>query len=460
MWVHLMIRISLSARLVLSLFCFLVFAMAPASLKAAVFNPQSFTLSNGLTIHVVENPLAPVVHHMIWYRVGAMDEATGKTGLAHYLEHLMFKGTPSVPHGAFSKAVAAHGGQDNAFTSYDYTAYHQTIASTQLGLVMQMEADRMRNLVLDPALIEPERQVVLAERQQRTDNNPRGRFMEEVRKILYLHHPYGRPVIGFEEDIKALRLQDIKAFYKKWYKPANAVVIISGDVNLPEVKRLAAGTYGRLPKSKLTQSAQHAASLRRGEARFRLEEDGVTDPLLQLYYPAPTYGQPGTLNPYAVELLVEILSAGEIGLLSKSLVVDQKIASVVEVDFDPVGRGQNFLAISLIPMPGQDLSAAELSLRQKLKELAATSITDAEITGAKLRMSRAAILARDSLSLPGHVYGQYLTAGLTVLDAESWPERIKAVKPSDIQKALQEIFGQDPYLTAMLLPRRPEGALP
>ena len=220
----------------------------PGAARAAVFYPTSFTLANGLEVVVVPNHLAPVVSQMVWYKVGAADEVAGKNGLAHYLEHLMFRGTANVPPDEFSRSIAEQGGMDNAFTSYDYTAYFEEVASDRLPMVMQMEADRMQNLRILPETAGPELHVVLDERQQRTDNNPEGRFIEKLDHKFMPQYPYGRPVIGWKNEIEKLSVSDARIFYKNHYAPNNAVVVISGDVKVEDVMRLAAATYGRLPR--------------------------------------------------------------------------------------------------------------------------------------------------------------------------------------------------------------------
>ncbi len=233
----------------LSRFLFvLILLTAPVAARAAVFYPTSFTLANGLQIIVVPNHLAPAVTQMVWYKVGSADEHSGKTGLAHYLEHLMFRGTDNVAPGEFSKMIALQGGNDNAFTSYDYTSFHETVAADRLPMIMQMEADRMQNLRITPETATPELSVVLDERQQRTDNNPEGKFGEKTRHLLMPHYPYGVPVIGWKNEIEKLTASDAQSFYARHYAPNNAVVVISGDVMPDEVMRLAASIYGQVPR--------------------------------------------------------------------------------------------------------------------------------------------------------------------------------------------------------------------
>lgn len=220
----------------------------PARGWAQIFDPDTFTLDNGMQVVVISNHRAPVVRHMAWYKVGAADEAPGETGIAHLLEHLMFKGTHNTPPGEFSAQVARNGGQENAFTSYDYTAYFQTIARDRLEMVMRMEADRMTNLVISEAQVAPERNVVLEERRSRTDNNPSAQLREQVSAALYLNYPYRRPIIGWEHEIRALDVDRILAFYKRYYAPNNAVLVVEGDITAEELKPLAEKYYGAIPR--------------------------------------------------------------------------------------------------------------------------------------------------------------------------------------------------------------------
>ncbi|TAN52986.1 MAG: insulinase family protein, partial [Rhodospirillales bacterium] len=226
---------------------FLILLLAPLSSRAGVFNPQSFMLANGLQVVVIENHRSPIVSHMVWYKVGDADAPQGLSGMPHLLEHLMFKGTPTVGPAQFSKIVARNGGRDNAFTGSDFTAYYQNIAADRLELVMKMEADRMANLILDPKLIDTERKVVLEERRSRTDNDPAARLREKMGALQYDRHPYRNPVIGWESDIRAIAPGDLGAFYRQWYAPNNAILIVAGDVTVDKVKRLAETYYGPLP---------------------------------------------------------------------------------------------------------------------------------------------------------------------------------------------------------------------
>ena len=278
--------------------------------RAAVFYPSNFTLSNGLQVVVVPNRLAPVVSQMVWYKVGSADEAAGKTGLAHYLEHLMFRGTENVAPGEFSKIIAGQGGQDNAFTSRDYTAYYEEVAADRLSMIMQMEADRMQNLRLTSETAEPELQVILGERQQRTGNSPDGRFVEKLQSKFMPHHPYGRPIIGWKKDVEKLSAADARKFYEAYYAPNNAIVVISGDVKVEDVMSLAAATYGRVPKRDVPARRDLGPAPLPQEQDFTFKDARVEQPEVVWRFAAPSYATQKDDAAYAYEVLAEVLDGG------------------------------------------------------------------------------------------------------------------------------------------------------
>jgi zinc protease len=271
--------------------------------KAAVFYPPNFTLSNGLEVVVVPNHMAPVVSQMVWYKVGAADEERGRMGLAHYLEHLMFRGTANIPPDEFSKLIAAQGGEDNAFTSYDYTAYFEQVAADRLPMIMHMEADRMQNLRITPETASPELHVVLDERQQRTDNDPGGRFTEKFDHLFMPHYAYGRPVIGWKKEIEKLTAADAEKFYAAHYAPNNAVVVISGDVSVEEVMRLAAATYGSIPRLTVADRKDPGTAPQPEMHDFTMKDAGVEQPQILWRFAVPSYATQKDAQAYAYEVL-------------------------------------------------------------------------------------------------------------------------------------------------------------
>ncbi len=278
--------------------------MLPAvSVSAAVFSPKTFTLDNGLQVVVIENHRAPIVMQMLWYRVGAADEEPGESGLAHFLEHLLFKGTKTVKPGEFSRTIARIGGRDNAFTSYDFTAYFQRVAAHELETIMRLEADRMQNLVLTDEVVLPERDVVLEERRSRTDNSPAAQLREQVRRALYLNHPYGRPVIGWMSEIQQLTTENALAFYRKHYAPNNAMLIIAGDTTLEKVRALAEKYYGPIPRRAVPERVRPKEPPHRAARRVVLENERVTLPAWSRTHLAPSYGADEKGTGYALEVL-------------------------------------------------------------------------------------------------------------------------------------------------------------
>jgi zinc protease len=422
--------------------------------RAAVFYPTDFTLSNGLQVVVVPNHLAPVVTQMVWYKVGATDEEPGRNGLAHYLEHLMFRGTKTIPPDEFSRIVAAQGGEDNAFTSYDYTAFYEEVASDRLPMIMQMEADRMAKLRITPDTAIPELKVVLDERQQRTDNDPQGRFVEKLDNKYQPHYPYGRPVIGWKHEIEKLNTVDAERFYNAHYAPNNAVVIISGDVRVEDVMRLAAATYGRLPRRDVAARLPVPAPSLPATHDFSMTDAGVDQPEIIWRLGAPSYSSQTHDEAYAYEVLAEALDGGEIGLLYRRLVSRQGIASGVETSYDPDARGVTSFTIGATPAPGKPAKLVAHALRTMVSDLAAEGLSAEDVDSAKKRLKRSAIFAREGLMMPGYAFGMALTTGHSVADVEAWPDRIDAVTTDQVNAALRALAATSYETMGMLLPDR------
>jgi len=451
------IRGFFSARACLILIGILFFSDVPA--RAAVFHPDTFTLANGLQVVVVQNRLSPAVSQMVWYKAGAADEIAGHTGLAHYLEHLMFKGTPNIPAGAFSRIVAEMGGNDNAFTGHDSTAYYETVAADKLGAIMQMEADRMQNLRITPETASTELQVVLSERQERTGNSPQGLFQEKVRSVLFPRHPYGRPVIGLQEDIARATVEDAREFYEHYNAPNNAIVVISGNVELGDVMRLAAGTFGCVPQRSVPARAGFPALSLPLEQRVEMKDARVQQAHVQVHVVVPSYATQKGREAYALEVLAEALGGGEVGILYKELVLRQKVASGFDVNYDPQMRGPSDFTLIATPQPGKTIEELESALDGALRRLASQGIDGATIAAARGRLSRAAVFARDSLTAPGKVFGDALTTGGSVEDVEKWPSRIRRIGPKDVNAALRKFVRNPHRVTGVLMPVFNEGAV-
>lgn len=429
----------------------------PAAAK--VYNPTTYTLANGLRIIVVPNHRAPVVHQMLWYRVGAADEELGKSGLAHYLEHLMFKGTPSLAAGAYSKALALQGGNDNAFTSHDYTAYFATVPVAYLPQLMWMEADRMRNLTLTAAVARPELAVVLAERRQRTDDDPQGRFSEKMQREVFGDHPYGRPVIGWRQEVEAMTDVTATEFYKQWYAPNNAILIVSGDVSPQQVAALAAATFGRLTTQALPARRDLSAIAvpHHAAASITVKDPDVQQPLLERIYVAPSYHSGRNKAAYALEVLEEILDGGEVGRMYRQLVVQQKLATGVDAGYTPSTRDRAEFTVALALAAGVDHERANGALDHLLQDIVKHGVTQTEVNQAIKRLQRQSIFARDSLMAPGYAFGVTLATGGTIADVENWPARIGAVTRAEVNNAARRLFAHADDVTGYLLPADGKG---
>lgn len=435
-------------------------ALAIPAARAEIFNPETFTLANGMKVVVVTNERAPVVSHMVWYKVGSADEPPGKSGIAHVLEHLMFKGTDELEPGEFSRTIARNGGRDNAFTSYDYTGYFQNIARDRLELVMSMEADRMTDLRLTPEITAPEVKVVMEERRQRTDNDPSARLREQLWAMLFVHHPYGTPIIGWMHEIEDLDHEDALAFYKDWYAPNNAVLVVSGDVTAEELKPLAEATYGKIPVGKVPERVRTEEPPTEGERRIVLRDEQVQQPSWQRMWKAPSYNAGATEHAYPLQVLQTVMSGGATARLYKNLVVEDKKAAGVSMWYSPTSYDLGTIGIGATPLPGGDVEEMETAIEEEVARLLRDGVTEEEVKSAKKRMVREAIFARDSLQGPAYIFGLGLTTGQTVEDVEAWPERIAAVTAEQVNEAARAVLAQDGHVTGVLLPQQQTAELP
>ncbi|MBK6896859.1 MAG: insulinase family protein [Alphaproteobacteria bacterium] len=426
-----------------------------------VFNAKTFTLANGLQGVVVENHSAPVITHMVWYRVGAADEVAGKSGIAHFLEHLMFKGQSypgllTLKPGEFSKMVRSLGGQDNAFTAQDYTAYFQTIASKHLETVMKMEAGRMRGLNLPKAEVDAERLVILEERRQRVDNDPRAQFDEQFSEVLFANHPYRKPVIGWFHEMEGLTWEDATSFYKKWYAPNNAFLIVSGDVTVEQVKALAEKTYGLIPRTEVPERKRTVSPPFIGRTSVTMAHEVIKEPVFLREYRVPSARQ-NLKDSLALQVLEEIMDGGPTSRLYKSLVVEKKIASSVGLSYNSYSWDDSTLSLSAVPMEGLSLKQAEEALDTELRALIKDGVTPQELKDAVLRLQAEAIYARDSVAGPAMVIGYTLVTGVSLEDLETWPQQIESVTAQQVQDVAARFLNPDkptptPYVNGTLTP--------
>ncbi len=418
----------------------LAVALAGPSYAAAT-GPKiaDFTLKNGLELVVIPDHRAPVVTHMIWYRVGAADEVPGKSGLAHFLEHLMFKGTSKHPAGEFSKVVANMGGRENAFTTDDYTGYFQRVPRDQLKTVMSFEADRMTGLVLTDEVVLPEREVILEERNQRIENNPRARLGIQVDAALFLNSPYGKPTIGWRSEMENLTRDDAIAFYHRFYAPNNAVVVIAGDVEPQEALRFAEETYGKLaPNPKLAPRHRPKEPPPVAARTVTLADARVEQPSIQRAYLVPSFttAKPGEFE--ALELLAHILGSGTNSRLYKELVVARMHAVNVGAWYDSSALDMSKFGVYGAPRPGVTLPQLEKEIDAVIAHVVDKGVTADELERSKTRLIADAVYAHDSQASMARWYGSALMTGATVHDVARWPDRIRAVTAEQIQRAARQ----------------------
>ena len=432
----------------------LIFAAGIGGAKSQQFASESFTLGNGLQVVVLPNHRVPAVTQMVWYKVGAADDPRGRSGLAHFLEHLMFKGTRAHPPGVFNTLIAQNGGRDNAFTSEDYTGYHETVAREQLDLVMRLEADRMTGLVLDDNAVLPEREVVLEERRTRIDNDPAALLREQLYANLFLNDSSRLPTIGWESEIRKLGTADALAFYREWYMPNNAVLIVAGDADPAEVRRLAEKNFGPLPAGIPPQRLRLEEPEHRAPVRLEMKHPRAAQPSWRRYYVAPSYRSGATQHAYALQVLAEILGSGVGSRLYQTLVLKDGIALSVNTDYSPSALGMTTFAVSATPKLGKSVADLEKAIDRELHRVIELGIEPDELRRAVQRMQAAAVYARDSLAGPANIVGGALAIGRTLADVAAWPDRIGLVTPADIQAAARAVLVERNSATGILLPER------
>lgn len=410
-------------------------------------NLESFTLDNGLQLVVIPDRRAPVATHMIWYKVGSADEPEGQSGVAHFLEHLMFKGTTNNPDGAFSKMIAERGGRENAFTSYDYTGYFQRVAKEHLPLMMSLEADRMENLVLSDEVVGPERDVVLEERRSRVDSEPGSQLREAMNAVLFVNHPYGSPIIGWQSEIEALNKDAAIAFYDRFYTPNNAIVVVAGDVDPEDVYQLARETYG-----KVDRRAEPGVRMRpmepplSGERRVSVSDPRVRQESISLTWIVPSQATGDGVVPEALDILAYILGEGPSSRLHKALVLEKEAAVGAGAYYQSSALDQGRFGIYSSPAPGYTLDDMERFVSEQLDLLLEDGVTDEEVRKAQRSMIASAIYAQDSQSGLARLFGSALTSGQTVEDVQTWPSQVRSVTATDVIAAAREYLKSAPVV--------------
>ena len=411
-----------------------------------------FALQNGMQVVVIPDHRAPVVTQMLWFKVGAIDDAPGVSGLAHFFEHMMFRGTAKVPGDLYAQTIAKNGGDNNAFTTHDYTAFYEQIASDRLKLAMDLEADRMANLDLSDNNVATERDVVMEERRMRVDNNPQALLGEQMEAALHLSHPYGRPVIGWADEIRHIDKASAQDFYKHHYAPNNATLIVAGDVTPDQVRTLAQSEYGKLAARDLQPRAEFTEPPRLAETRLTVVRPDAKVPIFQRVYRVPSYAQAAPGRAEGLETLAQVMGGDQTAALYRILVEDKKLASDAGASYDGYVRDGGEFTVYAVPRPGVSLETLERAVDQVIAGFAATPPAAQDLARAKTQLVASVTYRRDNQMSLATAYGTALMIGLTVDDVNAWPDRIRAVTPASVHDAVAALQRRD-AVTAYLLPR-------
>nr|WP_116298587.1 pitrilysin family protein [Cupriavidus taiwanensis] len=424
---------------------------APAG--ATAHGTTEYRLSNGLRLIVKEDHRAPTVAHQVWYRVGGIDEVSGTTGVAHMLEHMMFKGTPEVGVGEFSKQVAALGGRENAMTNRDFTMYYQQIGKQYLPKMMELEADRMANLVITKDEFEREMKVVMEERRLRTDDSARGTVYEQLLATVYTAAAYRHPVIGWMDDLVNMRVDDVKDWYRHWYVPNNATVIVTGDVRADEVRALAERYYGKLKPRALPARKDQEEPGQKGIKRIWVKAPAENQYMVMAYKVPRLRDVEKDVDPYALEVLAAVLNGYDNARLTRELVREQRLADDVNVGYDSINRGESLFVLDGTPATGHNTDEIERALRAEIQRIAREGVSPEELKRVKAQVVAGQIYKRDS------VFGQGMEIGVSEISEISWRQidrmldKIKAVTPAQVQAVAAKYFNDDNLTVATLVPQ-------
>ncbi|GHC67880.1 M16 family metallopeptidase [Limoniibacter endophyticus] len=418
---------------------------------------ETFTLENGLTIVVLPDKRIPFVTHMLWYKVGSADEPKGKSGIAHFFEHLMFKGTTNHKAGEFSQTVSAAGGSENAFTSTDYTAYYQIVPPQHLKTMMEFEADRMRNLVLSDEVVDTERSVILEERRMRVDNNPSAVLGEEVSATLFQNHPYRIPIIGWMQEIEQLNREDAIAFYNRYYEPNNATLVVAGDVDPQEVLKLAEETYGKIAKGPEIGPRLRPSEPQQDTRRtVTMRDDRITTPSFSTSWIVPAALKAENGEAEALDLLAEILGGGTLSRLQKKLVVEDQTASSAGASYDGLNLDYGTFSVNATPRGEESVEAMEKQVQAEVERIIESGPTQEELEAAKTRFTRGMVFARDSQIGMANTMGLIYSIGGNADDFFGWTDRVKKITAAQVQAVARKYLDYDRSVTAYLLPKPAE----
>jgi len=426
-------------------------------------NPHEYLLDNGLKLIVKQDHRSPVVVTQIWYKAGSIDEVNGVTGVAHVLEHMMFKGTEKVPNGEFSKRIAAAGGRENAFTSYDYTAYYQQLHKRSLPMAMELESDRMRNLILTEEEFSKEIKVVMEERRLRTDDQARALLYEKMMAMAYQSHPYKNPIIGWMDDLENMRVEDAQEWYDRWYAPNNAILVVVGDVDANEVLKLAQKNYGIIQKRSLLP-----INLRKpqteppqvGTKRITVKAPAELPYLIMGYHAPVIRNVTEDWEPYALEILEGVLDGNASARLNKSLVRENQIANSASAGYGAMARGPSIFFLSAVPRAGKTVVELEQALRGEIEKIIKEGVTEEELARVKAQVVASHVYQRDSIYSQAMQLGRLESMGLSFRDIDTILEKLKAVTAEQIRDVTKKYFNDDSLTVAVLDPQPLEKKLP
>ena len=414
-----------------------------------------FSLTNGMQVLVIPDHRAPVVTQMLWFKVGGVDDPPGISGLAHFFEHMMFRGTKAVPGDLYAQTIAKNGGEENAFTTHDFTAFYEQIASDRLKLAMDLEADRLANLDLSDNNVSTERDVVLEERRMRVENNPQALTTEQMSAALHLSHPYGRPVLGWPEEVRHIDRVSAQDFYKHHYAPNNATLIIAGDVTPDQVRVMAQSEYGKVAARPLQPRAEFAEPPRLTETRMNVVRPDVQVPLFLRSYRVPSYAQAAPGQAESFEALAQIMGGDQTAALYRILVEEKKLATDAGCSYDGYARDAAEFTLYAVPRPGVSLETLEKAVDEVIQGFTAAQAKPSDLVRAKTGLVASVTYRQDSQFSMASAYGQALMIGLTVDDVNEWPTRIRAVNAANVQKAAQGLLKRN-AVTAYLEPGMPK----
>jgi zinc protease len=417
-------------------------------------------LANGLRMIVKPDRRAPVAVVMVWYKVGSIDEVNGMTGVAHVLEHMMFKGTKSVPAGEFSRMIAAAGGRDNAFTSNDYTGYFEILHKSQLELALKLEADRMVNLTLSPEEFAREVKVVMEERRLRTDDNPHSLVYEQLMATALTSHPYRRPIIGWMNDLENMRVEDARDFYQRWYTPGNAVLVVVGDVDPQHVFALAARYFGAIPARALPARRPQEEPPQLGTKRVTVKAPAELPYVLMAFRAPPLRDPERDWEPYALHMLAAVLDGSEAARLDRTLVRGERLASAADASYDGIARGPGLFYLSVTPTPGRSAAEAEQGLRREMAKIISDGVTEEELERAKAQAVAARVFQRDSMFFQGRQIGMLEISGISHRTLDLQLRKLREVTAQQVRDVARKYFTDDALTIVQLDPQPLAGRRP